>query len=96
MAEVIFSPRFVAAAGRIFEFIASRDPGRAAEHVRLIVDGLDVLARHPLIGRPAERGMRELVLGSGRRCYVALYRFEPSADRVLVLTVRHASEAGYL
>jgi hypothetical protein len=40
--------------------------------------------------------MRELVLGSGRRCYVALYRFDPSADRVLVLTVRHASEAGYL
>lgn len=95
MAQLIYSPRFPAAVEEVFEFIAEHDPGHAAEHVRLIADGVGVLARHPLIGRSVGSGMRELVLGSGRRCYLVLYRFDPATGRVLVLTLRHARQAGY-
>ena len=92
---MIYSPRFAAAIEAVFEHVAQIDAGAAAEHASLIVDGLAILERHPRIGRPAEPPLRELVIGSGARCYVALYRYEPMAERVLVLTVRHARQAGY-
>ena len=95
MADLIFSPRFTEAVERVFDFVATHEPDSAAGHVQLIWDGLQVLCRHPMIGRPVGQDMRELVLGSGRRCYLALYRYFPSTDRVLVLTVRHARQAGY-
>lgn len=95
MADLIFSPRFVGALEQVFEFAAELEPDRAPDHVQLILDGLEVLRTHPMIGRPVDREMRELVLGSGRRCYLALYRYFPSTDRVLALTVRHARQAGY-
>lgn len=60
-----------------------------------IVDGISVLERHPRIGRPAEEGLHELVMSSGKTGYVALYRYEAASDRVLVLALRRQREAGY-
>lgn len=95
MAEVVYSRRFAAALENVFEFIAQADPGHAAQHIDLIVDGLLVLERHPRIGRPAARTLRELVMGTGSRCYVVLYQYDIAADRVVILTIRHSSQAGY-
>ena len=53
---------------------------------------LGVLRDHPLIGRPAEAGLRELLISRGRTGYVALYRYNPGDDIVLVLRVRHQRE----
>ena len=93
--ELLYSPRFVTAVEVVFEFVAQFDPGEAAAHVELIIDGLAVLQRHPQIGRQTPGSLRELVIGSGRRCYVVLYRYDSQNQRVIVLTVRHASQAGY-
>lgn len=90
MSEIRFSERFSAAVERIFEFLAGSDPGRAAAHVEVIIDGIGLLGRHPLIGRRAAAQLRELVAGKGTRCYVVLYEYDAAADRVTVLTVRHA------
>jgi len=54
-----------------------------------------LLERHPLIGRPVEDGRRELVMAHGRGTYLALYRWFPADESVLVLAIRHAREAGY-
>jgi toxin ParE1/3/4 len=67
-------------------------PARMAE----IVEALEILVRHPLIGRPVRSGKRELVIGSGSRGYVALYRFIADADTVFVLALRSQREAGYM
>ena len=48
-----------------------------------------------LIGRPAEHGLRELVISRGRTGYIALYSFETAQDCILILAVRHQREAGY-
>ena len=40
-------------------------------------------------------GKRELVVGQGSHGYVALYRYVPDIDTVLVLAVRNQREAGY-
>lgn len=48
-----------------------------------------MLKRHPLIGRPAEAGLRELVISRGRSGYLALYSYRPAVGVVFVLAIRH-------
>ncbi len=95
MASVRLSARAFRDLERIFEFVAERDPGRALQTVQHIREAIMILERHPLIGRMAEEGRRELVISHGRATYLALYRWYPGAGAVLVLAVRHAREAGY-
>jgi len=40
--------------------------------------------------------MRELIISRGHSGYVALYSYEEEEDAVLILSVRHQREAGYL
>jgi len=49
------------------------------------------------MGRPFDDDahLRELPIPFGASGYIALYRFEPEADAVYMLAVRHQREAGY-
>lgn len=47
-------------------------------------------------GRPADAGLRELIISRGKSAYVALYSDEEPQDTVLILAIRHGREAGYL
>jgi plasmid stabilization system protein ParE len=60
----------------------------------IILDAIEVLARHPFIGRPAEHGLRELVISRGRTGYLALYEFLEEDNVILVLTIWHQRELG--
>lgn len=66
-----------------------------AQVTETIVEAIELLERHPLIGRRVEHGLRELVISRGRYGYVALYDFDSDADLVSVLAIRHQREAGY-
>jgi plasmid stabilization system protein ParE len=55
----------------------------------------EVVTDHPLLGRVAEDGRRELVLSRGKVGYIAKYRWLPAEDVVLILAVRHQREVGY-
>ena len=94
MPSVVFSGRALDDLQRIVDFLeeGGRPPGPAVE---AILDALEVLARHPAIGRPVDTELRELVISQGRTGYVALYRHVEARDRVDVLAVRHQSGAGY-
>lgn len=80
---------------RIFDHLAQYDPGNAARRIGEITQAFDVLKSNPLIGRPAPRNKRELIIGRGSRGYVALYRYVPEIDTVFILAVRSQREAGY-
>ena len=95
MARVEITNRALADLERLFDFIAERDPRRAREQLLSVRRALELLAEHPLLGRDAEDGRRELVLSRGRHGYVAKYRWLPDDDVVLILAVRHQLEAGY-
>lgn len=41
------------------------------------------------------RDLRELSIRFGSSGYVALYRYDDTADAVVILTIRHQKEAGY-
>jgi plasmid stabilization system protein ParE len=90
-----FTERALADLDRIFDFVARQDPRAPGQAGANIIDATAILTRHPLIGRPVERGLRELVISQGRTGYVALYRFIASSDRVDVLAIRHQREAGF-
>lgn len=95
MATVEITQRALADLEQLFDFIAAEDPRRAREQVLSVRKALEVLADHPLLGRAAEKGRRELVLSRGRYGYIAKYRWLPAEDIVLILAVRHQLEAGY-
>lgn len=95
MARVQVTERALADLERLFDFIAAHDPKRARERILSVRHAFELLSDHPLLGRAAEDGRRELILSRGRYGYVAKYRWVPAEDVVLVLAVRHQLEAGY-
>ena len=95
MAVVGYSARALADIDRLAEFLLEQYPHEAARTATLIVDAIDVLREHPLIGRPAEQDLRELVISRGQTGYLALYAYDETADRVLVLAIRRQRAAGY-
>lgn len=80
---------------RILEHLARHEVADSASRIREIIAAMDVLAFNPLIGRPADKHMRELVIGRRNRGYIALYRYVPEMDTVFVLAIRSQKEAGY-
>jgi plasmid stabilization system protein ParE len=90
-----FTPRALDDLDRLADFLLEQSKRTAAETGALIIEALQALKRHPLVGRPAEAGLRELLISRGRTGYIALYRYDPAADRVLVLRIRHQREGGY-
>lgn len=80
---------------RLFDFIAAENPERAAAQISSVRRAFELLADHPLLGRRAEAGRRELVLSRGKYGYVAKYCWLPAEDVVIVLAVRHQREAGF-
>jgi plasmid stabilization system protein ParE len=95
MARVQITVRALADLERLFDFLAEHNPKLARERMLSVRRALELLADHPLLGRQAEDGRRELILSRGRFGYVAKYRWVPAADVILILAVRHQLEAGY-
>ncbi len=95
MARVEVTARALRDLERLFDFIAERDPDRAGAQVLSVRRAFELLADHPLLGRSAEEGRRELILSRGRYGYIAKYRWIPAEDVVLILAVRHQREAGF-
>ena len=95
MARITYAPGAVLDLERLRDFLAEHDPEAALAAAEAIVEAVSVLERHPLIGRPAEAGMRELVISRGRTGYVALYDWLEAVDAVVILALRHQRQAGY-
>jgi plasmid stabilization system protein ParE len=96
LAKLSYSARALADLERLTDFLVESDPAVAENTLGLIAEAVELLIRHPLIGRPVEHPLRELVISRGRTGYVALYSFEEDQDAVLILAIRHQREVGYL
>jgi plasmid stabilization system protein ParE len=95
VARITYAPDAILDLERLRDFLAEHDPDAALAAAAAIVEAVLVLERHPLIGRPAEAGLRELVISRGRTGYVALYDWLEPIDTVVVLALRHQRETGY-
>ena len=95
MAQLIYSQRALADLERLVDFLMETEPASALETVALISEAVKILENHPMVGRPAENDLRELVISRGVTGYLALYSYEQAHDTVLVLALRHQRETGY-
>jgi len=92
MAEIIFSDTAICDIYSLTYFLLDTYPKSAAETGELIIDGLQVLASHPLVGARNEGGLRKLVISRGRTGYIALYDYDALKERVLIMTIKHQRE----
>jgi plasmid stabilization system protein ParE len=92
---VRYAKRLADDVARIVEHLIDHEVSGVGERIDEVFEALRVLERHPLIGRKARRGRRELVIGRGSRGYVALYRYDEVDDAVEVLALRGQKEAGF-
>ena len=95
MATVEITQRALTDLERLFDLLAAENPQKAGEQVLSVRKAFELLADHPLLGRAAEDGRRELILSRARYGHIAKYRWFPGEDIVLILAVRHQLEAGY-
>ncbi len=95
MAQVIYSRQAFADLERLVYLLFKEAPRVAVAAIDVIRDGVEILERHPLVGRACEQGLRELLISYGKSGYVALYSDEQREDVVLILAIRHQREAGY-
>ena len=92
MTRWVHTPEAAQDLEELVDFLLLNRPEYAVETVDLVLDALSVLERHPLMGRPVAHGMRELVISRGRSGYLALYVYDPAADVVFGLALRHQRE----
>jgi len=93
--RLVFAPRALDDLDRLTDFLLEQSPQSAAATTPIIISGLQALKLHPLLGRTAEQGLRELLISRGRTGYVALYQYDAATDTVVVLAVRRQREAGF-
>lgn len=79
----------------LVDFLLAPSDATAAELVDFLFDGLRVLTHQPGIGRPADQGLRELILHRGKSGYIVKYRYLPERGLVRVLRIRHQRQSGY-
>ena len=95
MPRVELAPEIGDDLDRILDHLAEHEVEGTRSRIDTIIQAISVLQDSPLVGRPAEAGMRELIIGRGTRGYVVLYRYMAELDTVFVLAIRGQKEAGY-
>jgi len=95
VAEVVVSRNADGDLDRLVTFLSDEEPAVALATYDLVRGALEVLRTYPSIGRPVDDVLRELVISRGSTGYLALYKYDARAGRVVVLALRHQREAGY-
>lgn len=96
MPRLIWSPGALDDVWRLSRFLADKSPQAAVRAIKVIRSGVNAIAQHPEIGRPAEDmepEFREWLIDIGDSGYIVLYHFDGQA--ALIVAVRHQKEAGY-
>ena len=95
MARISYASRALSDLERNSDFLMPEGVDAQLATLDLIEEAIAILVRHPLIGRLAEHGLRELVISHGKTGYIALYSYEAEEHAILVLAVRHQRETGF-
>jgi len=94
--RIVFAPQAADDLERLTDFLIENDKNTALNTIELIEEAIQILARHPLVGRLCDTHLRELVISRGKSGYVALYSYEESKKMILINAIRHQKESGGL
>ena len=96
MAKLEYSLNALSDIKRLVEFLIDNDVIAALETFDIIDEAVQVLRRHPDIGRStSSAGKRELVISRGKTGYVAIYKLDKLADIVVILAIKHQREDNF-
>ncbi len=95
MATIELAPETGDDFDRILDHLIEFEATDAVDRIDEILNAITVLESSPLIGRPTDNDLRELIIGRCAKGYVALYRYIPEIDTVFILAIRSQKEAGY-
>lgn len=95
MPQVKLTPRAGQDLKRLYDFLLAKDERVAGNAIETIKAAFKPLAYLPMIGRPIEDDLRELVIDFGRSGYLALYHYDTDIDTVIILAIRHQRENDY-
>lgn len=96
MAKLEYAQGALADIKRLVDFLIDSDVIAALETFDIINEAIQVLRRHPYIGRTTSGvGKRELVISRGKTGYVAIYKFDKLTDIVVILAIKHQREDGF-
>lgn len=96
MPPVIFAASAIDDLQRVRTFLNNVNPAAAKRAAAKILESVQILKQHPLLGRPVQHlpdQYREWLIRFGKSGYVVLYRVDEVA--VTVVAIRHFKEAGY-
>jgi len=94
LVSIVFAPQALDDLERLTDFLIENDKSSALLTITLIEEAIELLARHPLLGRLCDTHLRELVISRGKSGYIALYSFEESKNTILINGIRHQKESG--
>ena len=95
MATLRYTRNFQTDLDQLTDFLLVSHAEDADGLIELILDALGILQDHPEIGRPHRLPQRELVISRGKSGYLALYKFNPVNNTVILQRIRHQRESGY-
>jgi plasmid stabilization system protein ParE len=95
MAQIVYTRKALSDLDRLHRFLATKNPDAATRTLHAMGARFDLLESHPKLGPvdSEQPDLREIFIPFGSAGYLARYRLD--GDLVVVLAVRHASEAGY-
>jgi plasmid stabilization system protein ParE len=81
---------------RLVTFLIEVDTIAAVETFDIIDEAIQILKRHPEIGRASNLASnRELVISRGKTGYIAAYKFDKLTDIVVILAIKHQREVDF-
>ncbi len=103
MAKIEYAQNALSDIKCLVDFLMHRDGIAALETFDIIDEAIQVLCRHPYIGRSTiirlitdrstcNVGKRKLVISRGKTGYIAIYIFDQLSDIVVILTIRPQCE----
>lgn len=96
MAKLEYSQSALADIKRLVDFLIESDVMAALEIFDIIDEAIQILKRHPDIGRlTSMTNKRELVISRGRTGYIAIYEFDKLTDILSILAVKHQREDSF-
>ena len=95
MPQIKLSTRASSDLKRLYDFLSEKDERVANNAIDTIKASFKYIAQMPLIGRPVDDELRELVIDFGSSGYIALYHYDTYIDVVIILAIRHQREFDY-
>lgn len=96
MAKLEYSQNALDDIKRLVAFLIDSDVIVGLETFDIVDEAIQILKRHPDIGRMTQNnGKRELVISRGRTGYIAIYALDKLTDIVVILAIKHQRESGF-